>query len=154
MQKSFDTPVGGTRLHKATPPFDSTLHWSKRAARHDRSRDDHAAGQLALQCEPGAPTQNRDLCAEAQEFRDSRHHDVEILPGDLRLQRLDRFVAPDLNALRDHPHGIDDLGVARHRFCLKVGAGSKSIRPCKRNGSDLLIQYRDSHKTQAGRQND
>lgn len=110
--------------------------------------------KLAVQRQPGAPAEDRDLGAEAQELGDSRHHDVEVLPDHLRLQRLHGFISPNLNPLRNHAHGIDDLRIARHRLGLKICAGAVGVGAGERNRGDFLVDQRDNHQAQACSEHD
>ncbi len=76
---------------------------------------------------------------ETDELRQARHVDVAILRGEMGFERRSRFAAPDLHALGNHTHGVDDLRIACHRIGSEIGAHRKRV--CLRvwHRSKLLV---------------
>ena len=96
----------------------------------------------------------RDLGAQPQELRKSRHQDVAVLRDHLRLQGLHGFAAPYLHAFRNHAHRIDDLGVAGHRFRRQVCPGAVAVCLVERDRGDPLVQQRHDDQGDARAQHD
>ena len=140
LQEALDPSIGRTCLDKSAPAFDGAFHRRQCPARNNRCSDNHAACELAFQSKPCPPSEDRDLGTKTQKFGHARHHDVEILTGDLGLQRFNGLVPPHANALGDHPHGVDDLRISRHRFSLQIGTGAECIGAGEWNRGDALIE--------------
>ena len=102
-----------------------------------------------LQRKPCAPAEDRDLRAQAHEFGDAGHDDVAVLREDLRFQGLGGLPAPHGDRFRDHAHGVDDLGVARHGVRLQVGAGAEGVGAAERDGRDLLVEIGEDEENEA-----
>ena len=83
-------------------------------------------------------------------FENAGHDDVAVLGADLRLQRLGRLAPPHHHAFRDHAHGVDDLGIARHRLRLQIGAGRERAGARERHGRELLVEIGDENQHERG----
>jgi len=101
------------RLDHAAPAFDHAFERLQGAARNDRSRDHHAAGELAFQRQECAPAEHENLRDEAEELGDASDPEIAVQCGALHCQRVRMLISPVLNTLLQHAHRIDHLRVAR-----------------------------------------
>ena len=146
--------VGRTRLNEIAPAFNHDLKRLKRPSRYDRRRDHHTAGHAAVQCQIRAHAQNDDLRDQAGKLRRTTDPEIPLQRAALEYQRSGLIATPMQNALVQHPHGVDDLGIARQRFRLGIRSRCVQIRMSQRTGGCLLVHERDGDEHKAGHQTD
>ena len=139
-------PVGGARLHDAAPALDHAFQRLQRAAGDDRGRDHHAAGELAVERQIGAPAEDGDLRQQAEEARGAADPEVAVERGDLHGERAGLLAAPMQDALVEHAHGVDDLRVARQRLGLRVGLRRVHAGLAKRRRRRALVDDGDDEQ--------
>src|SRR5690242_132885 len=142
--------VSGSGLNKVTPAFNHHLKRLKCAARNNRCRYHHATSYTAMECQISAAAENDDLCHEPSKFRCSADPKIAIQCTALEDQCAGLITTPVQNALVEHAHGINYLGITRQRLGLRIRFRGMKIGFSQKRVCGLLIDHRNRNQYQAG----
>ena len=124
------------RLDELLPPADQLLHRGQGAAHDDGGRDRGAGGQLLLQGEVGADSEDRDLHREAEKFGQGQQHGGAVCGLGLGGGQIRLAFLPARHDGGLHAHGVDDLGVAHHRLGAALADHGGRPRRLEQGGGD------------------
>src|SRR5580700_6407240 len=116
VHRRADTRIGGAGLNEVAPTFDHDLERLKCPARYDGGSNHHAARDSAVQRKIRSYRQHDDLREEASKLRCTADPEAPVQRAAVEYQRAGLVTAPVQNALVEHSHGVDDLGIACQRL--------------------------------------
>ena len=142
-QQRLEPSVAGARRDQTLPGADRLLDRGERATEQDRARDHAAAGQLAIQHQVGAESEDGDLDEQAQELGAADHDGATVACLRVPLEGAIIIGMPAPQERRQHTHGVHHLGVAQRRLTALLGGHPALVGLAQRRAHDDFAGQRE-----------